>query len=269
MYRQVGSDNGTLMVDNEGNSSFNASTTLRSVGRHQIESVTALPDNQWQIEREHFNAMFEGVLASANETGSIAYHSISIDEQTSIELFLQRSAHTFVRVFRDDGDLGVDDRIASINVSPNDSSAKAFTAEAGDYIVAVAPWATSDTQIISGYDNQGISSYNYPGVYQLELQQEAVWADSTGHDSGLGLAGLSVSLNASDEDSPLYRIVSNTDHVLVVQSSDDLGVYAGNGLQGVHQLTALYVTGGASVSFGEDRLHLTGDQPLTIDEGRL
>ena len=266
VYRQVGTGDGTLIVDNAGNSSFEASTTLRSVGRHRIESITALPDNQWQIERERFKATFDGVLASANESGSIAYHSISVDEQTSIELILQRSAHTFVRVFRVDSDLGTDDRIASFNVTANDHRAQAFTADAGDYIVAIAPWATSEAQIVDGYNDEGISPYNYPGAYQLELQQTAVWTDSTGDSNGLGIAGLSVSLDAADEASPLYRIVSNTGHAVVVQSSDDLSVYADSELQGVHRFSALQVTGGASVSFGEDRVHLTGEQPLTVSE---
>ena len=116
---------------------------------------------------------------------------------------------------------------------------------------------------------RGYQPYNYPGAYQLELQQTAVWTDSTGDSNGLGIAGLSVSLDAADEASPLYRIVSNTGHAVVVQSSDDLSVYADSELQGVHRFSALQVTGGASVSFGEDRVHLTGEQPLTVFRGFL
>ena len=266
VYQQIGSGDGTLIVDNGDNSSFDASTTVRSVGRHRIESITALPDNQWQIEREHFKASFDGVLASANETGSIAYHSISVDEQTSIELVLQRSSHSYVRVYQDDGDLDTDDRIASFTVLANDSSAKAFSVDQGNYIVVVAPYRTTEAQVVEGYNNEGISPYNYPGVYQLELQQASVWADSAGENNGLGIAGLSVSLEATDETSPLYRVVSNSGHTLVVQSSDELSVYTGNELQGVHRLDTLQVTGGASVSFGEDRVQLTGEQPLTVAE---
>jgi hypothetical protein len=61
-------------------------------------------------------------------------------------------------------------------------------------------------------------------------------------------------MNAADTAGPSYRILSNRDNVLVVESQDDLTGMVGNELIGVQQFETLNVLGGAQLDFGADRV---------------
>lgn len=72
-----------------------------------------------------------------------------------------------------------------------------------------------------------------------------------------GIQGLEVSLNETDPAAPLYEVVENGQSWFEVETTDDLGVYLGAELIGVHRMETISVTGGASVDFRGDRLLLS------------
>jgi hypothetical protein len=69
-----------------------------------------------------------------------------------------------------------------------------------------------------------------------------------------GIDGLDVDLDASETNSPLYRIVSNSANTLTINTSDNLAGAVGRELIGVQTFDRLSVTHGASVDFGGDRV---------------
>ena len=81
-----------------------------------------------------------------------------------------------------------------------------------------------------------------------------------------GLQGIEVDLDASSTTNTLYRINSNTENTLLIQTSDDLAAYIGKELLGVHTLDKLIIRGKASVDFGEDRLVILDPLNSEIDK---
>jgi len=71
---------------------------------------------------------------------------------------------------------------------------------------------------------------------------------------GWGIDGIEVDLDASEELSAHYQIVSNTENTLTVMAADDLTGVVGNDLLGVHTFETYTQSGGASASFSGDRL---------------
>ena len=133
--------------------------------------------------------------------------------------------------------------------------------------MAIAGYSTSDAQFVDGYGGAGTSTRNYPGDYALELEEAERWRSSDEAAGGFGLAGLQVTLDAADESAALYPVVSNEGHALIVESETDLSEHVGRQLLGVHVLDGLSVGGGASLSFGGDRLHVDGAAALHVQSG--
>ena len=94
------------------------------------------------------------------------------------------------------------------------------------------------------------------GVWEVEVADTPWKATDTALD--WGVQGIEVSLNADDANAPLYTVVSNTTNRLRIETQDDLGAYIGTDLIGVHTFNTVHVTGGASVTFGSDRVVLNG-----------
>ncbi|MGY8776377.1 MAG: hypothetical protein ACKVLK_16820, partial [Spongiibacter sp.] len=109
-----------------------------------------------------------------------------------------------------------------------------------------------------------IKSVGRRGITAVEEVSAGVWDltvdgtpwNATNESLGWGLQGQEVSLDASDELAPLYRVVSNTQSSLRIETADNLSGYLGRELIGVHTFNTLSVTSGASVSFGGDRVYL-------------
>ena len=91
-----------------------------------------------------------------------------------------------------------------------------------------------------------------PGVWRIAVG-ETPWKPS---DMALdwGIDGLEVDLDASETNSPLYRIVSNSANTVTINTSDNLAGVVGRELIGVQTFDRLTVTRGASVDFGGDRV---------------
>ena len=102
-----------------------------------------------------------------------------------------------------------------------------------------------------------------PGEWELEVLGAPWFAtDST---LGWGIDGIEVDLNASEESSPHYTIVSNTENTITLQTTDDLSGTLGNDLVGIHYYETIRITGGASVDFGEDRVVVLDPSNSLID----
>jgi hypothetical protein len=94
----------------------------------------------------------------------------------------------------------------------------------------------------------------YRLIIQTEHQRWPTAFNSSIDQPQRAITGLQVSLDAADADAPLYEVVSNGYHALVVNSSSDLSAMVGKELIGVHQLQTLTLGQGTSLSYGADRL---------------
>ncbi|WP_444919044.1 PA14 domain-containing protein [Microbulbifer sp. JMSA003] len=101
-----------------------------------------------------------------------------------------------------------------------------------------------------------------PGIWKVEVA-EVSWIESNSlYD--YGLIGLLVDLDATEENSPLYRVASNTKNTLEIHTSDNLRPVIGQTLVGQHIFNSLKVTGGASLTTGEDRLVVLDTEKSTV-----
>ncbi|MCP4128268.1 MAG: hypothetical protein GY753_14580, partial [Gammaproteobacteria bacterium] len=91
-----------------------------------------------------------------------------------------------------------------------------------------------------------------PGVWKVEVSGSP-WTSSS-NAYGWGVDGLTVDLDASEEASPHYRVVSNTTKVLTLHTGDNLLPLVGNELVGVQTFQTLNILNGASLDLGNDRL---------------
>ena len=268
MYRTDGAGPGSLIVDNGGGASFEDGTTVRHVGRHRIGAVESLGDGLWKVSPERFAASLEGTLAAPDQPGSIAYHPVVLERETRMRTPFEGSAGAHVAWYRDDGGLDVGDRVRSSTLYPG-SAASSFTLPAGRYLVAVAGRYTTDEEIVLGRGGFAVASGDPLERYEVRIEEGDLWTPSAEADGGYGLQGLTVSLDADDADAPLHPVVSNDGTSLVVRSEDDPGEAAGaeRVLIGVHVLDTLRVGGGASVSFGDDRLELLRPGASGVEAG--
>ncbi|MBU2115769.1 MAG: IPT/TIG domain-containing protein [Gammaproteobacteria bacterium] len=70
----------------------------------------------------------------------------------------------------------------------------------------------------------------------------------------VGLAGAYVTLDASQADAPLYKVISSTATSLLVESADDLSGYSGKNLQGVHAFDRIELGDAVRLDIGDDKL---------------
>ena len=268
VYREIGGSAGELIVDNGGQAAGTGSTEVRSVGRHAVASAVALGDGRWELTRAHLAERFEGDLVQGGETGMIGYHLVELAERTKLDISLENARHARIRIYRNDGALEAADRVQSFHRYSYTSGSSTFTLDAGRYIVSVADYTIGEQDAVDGYTNGGVSSSNYPlGEYELDIVEHPHWPTSEEANGGYGLQGLRVSLDADDEAAELHTVLSNGAHTLIVASERDLADAVGREMIGVHELEWLAVRAGASLSFGEDRLHLTRDDSLELDAG--
>ncbi|TLM76761.1 hypothetical protein FDY93_12425, partial [Microbulbifer harenosus] len=101
------------------------------------------------------------------------------------------------------------------------------------------------------------------GVWRVGVA-ESPWRPSDG-TLEWGIAGIMVDLDAGEASSPHYLIESNTENTITLRTQDDLNGMLGQELQGVHRFESVTVAGGASLSFGNDRLELPSMDRLIVD----
>ncbi len=90
------------------------------------------------------------------------------------------------------------------------------------------------------------------------------WTAPSDSIDGLGLIGLKVDLDESNETGSLYSIVANTSNTITVNTLNDLSVFAGNSLIGVTEFSQLTVLGGGQF-YTEDRLLLVDPSTSILD----
>ncbi|WP_353407566.1 hypothetical protein [Pseudoteredinibacter isoporae] len=100
------------------------------------------------------------------------------------------------------------------------------------------------------------------GVWDVEVSGTP-WATDN------RLAGRLVNLDVSDAAAPNYIIHSHTDNTLKIHTDDDLSVYSGKTLIGVHIFEAIEVKNGAYLDFGADRVIVNNIGASTIDLDRI
>jgi hypothetical protein len=252
---------GRLYVDNGGNVANVCSTEIEHVGRHTIADVTDLGNGQWEIDALPSVAVrqFETIQIESG-TGR---HAFSIGAQQTVEIVVDdiNGFTPHVMLFRDDGDLTVDDYISQATYNNMGRTALTTDLDGGAYIVVVARWYSSKTQAIA-------QTYLYTGDYTLSIDSGLMW-QPTVERYDYGIQGLTVDLDVSDELSEYYVIDHNTRSSFTVTSAEDLSGLIGNELMGVHQLDSVSVTGGASVDFGRDRLELLEPEQSTVSQAGI
>ena len=94
-----------------------------------------------------------------------------------------------------------------------------------------------------------------PGVWTVTVDGSP-WIP-TSATLGWGVDGIDVDFDASETAGTHYRIEVNTANTLTIHTTDDLSGFNGKTLVGVHTFETVRVTGGADVTFGDDRLIIT------------
>ncbi|MGD9172148.1 MAG: hypothetical protein PVI97_19180, partial [Candidatus Thiodiazotropha sp.] len=274
----------TLVVDNgDADGTPRASTPIRAVGRHLIQSVTELGNDQWRIAvgEDHIpvDEVFNGVVPCSLGECLVQYHTVHLNTPAQLTIASSyrgqsRRFYLFNRVFRDDGSLTVDDHVAQ----DSEYSDQIFNLAAGDYIIAVGireDWCGEGCFVNMSIEEavNGVMTSSHSGdmTYAITVSSEVPAADSTWQlpGSGQGVADRYVSLDADDPDSPLYRVIDNTHETLVVESTVGLSGVVDNELIGVHVFETLAVRNGASVDFGDDRVIINDLAGSELNDGEL
>ena len=278
VYLANNNNSGDLVIDNHNRGQLiatpdvsNVATVIRDVGKHRIAAVSSLGNGQWQVtidSNELDNVTEAGTITTPD---TITYHSFSLANEQKIRISLSNvDYYHSMRVMRDDGSLTSDDYVVSSGTNSNGMDTIEYTFAAGSYIVAVGSGDITTTEVVDGVNSNRIENERIDGgptstaAFNYTLHIDPYSAYTWKYTQEQGLAGRSVSLNASDINSPIYPIVSNTAKSIVVDTGStttDLSTMVNNDLIGVHTLNSLKVQGGAYADFGNDRLILL--QPLT------
>jgi len=117
--------------------------------------------------------------------------------------------------------------------------------------------------------NQLIDSISQvtPGVWEISVPT-AQWISSSASNE-TGLTDRLVSLDANDLNAPLYRINSNTETTLIIETPVDLSIYSNTNLIGVHEFETLIIRNGAYADFGSDRVIVNDLVNSEIDLARI
>lgn len=146
---------------------------------------------------------------------------------------------------------------------------RANTAQTGHLIVdntrdTVAQPTTKST-VLRSIGHHTITNVESLGNNDWRISVNGVpWIASTNNGTGLGLVGLEVDLDASDEAGTLYTITSNTPESFILNTADDLSSYINSNLIGVITINQLTVTGGSQLYTG-DRLVITTPATSVLD----
>ncbi|MCG8433819.1 MAG: hypothetical protein MJA83_07310, partial [Gammaproteobacteria bacterium] len=165
-----------------------------------------------------------------------------------------------VYLFRDDGVLDRFDDLTN-NTGGTDTNRARFeiTLNAGDYFAAISGYFLSDTEVVN---DSNFEENNDGGDYRLRIDTiDGIWR-ATDEEFGWGIDGLLVDLG--DGNGP-YRIISNTDSSLIVETPNNLAGIAGNQLVGVHIFDTIRIENGARVDFGSDRVIVLDTANSVID----
>jgi hypothetical protein len=255
-------DTGHLLVDNGGNLAASGSTPIRSVGKGEIADIVGLGNGRWQIvlgARIPLNISRSGGITQSGE-GSVYYYSFTVpfDYKYTIKVagsFRKPAFH----LFRDDGFLEIGDWITDAYPLYSRYYVDKYHVHLakGKYIMAVSG---SGDYFDAREAVYGENSNSYFGTFTISITAEGSgsrWLP-TDLQYGWGIAGRYVDLDASTPEGPYYRIESNGGDDFVIQVPDtevlDAGDLLGNELVGVHRFDKLNITGGASLSFGWDRV---------------
>ncbi|PCJ99256.1 MAG: hypothetical protein COA42_24145, partial [Alteromonadaceae bacterium] len=106
---------------------------------------------------------------------------------------------------------------------------------------------------------------NSSDLWRITVSTDNPWV-SGDPKLDLGIQGLWVDLDISDEMDDRHRVISNDSNSFVLQTMEDLSssFILGDELVGVHEFESLDVGGGASVDFGGDLIILPGG--LSLDQ---
>jgi hypothetical protein len=275
IYIQQTGGAGTLKVSNYDPISnqtvaSDQATPAEIVGKHKIVRAEDRGNGRWAIE-------FERVLEDIVEFGElpsggvpkIGYRGFTLHSEALVNIELEaKSGFPNMFLFRDDGDLTLDDFMVSLNGYRWSSSeyyqvsGKVLTLPAGSYMVAFGP---DDMEVDDAVNENWYIYYNI-GAYKLTIRRDRNFLPFSHHQ----LAGFLVDLDAGDPEGPYYEIVEmEGNNRMIVSAAADLTGIVGNHLVGVHRLAALEVSGGSHLDFGDDRLTIDDVANSSLSSGSM
>jgi hypothetical protein len=194
-------------------------------------------------------------------TGSVNYHHFTLTEAATIRIVVPKAAFTpNLYLLRDDGMLDTSDVVTYVRGNNNAGIERTLTA--GDYILAIGAATLNSDEVVSGINSADSAAGS--GAYTLRIDTVGTWLP-TDPLRNWGLDGFMVDLDVADVASPHYRISSNSDESLIIDTADDLSSAVGKELVGIHNFETLNVTGGAQLDFGDDQVIINDLQNSTID----
>jgi len=272
---------GSLFVQSDSSfPRFQEVTPIRSVGRHTIQSVESLGNDLWQINTADTDQLVDQTLAGSFQCGGgdcdVPLHSLNLTQASRVVIEsgiipasgpFNPTGIPFVipYVFQTAGDELYFPLEVNVNEDGDHRPAQdgnwVFDLPAGNYDIAIGLMLlqcpegcyyqelTSDIDIAAGvYQNlqQGIA-------YDLKLiaSAQAKWGLAQNYRD---IKDLHVSLDASNANPVLYKILSNSQTSFVIESFDDLSTTIGNELIGIHRFETITIEGGVNLNFGEDRV---------------
>jgi len=257
---EEGQQHGDLFIDNNNYTAQSGSTLIRSVGSHSVSSIDMTPSSQWNVEvnpSDMLNLFGQGSVF-AQGAGSIEKIPFTI-EQSGTYQFVIRSGEIApdANIFVNDSNLTSSDHLFG--------GAEAYTSQVGNdrvytyelspgsYFLAVGSYPMTVDDVVNGRSLNGISSGSFS--YSISNQAGATWApeDNAG---AAGVSGREIRFVSGDSRSPVYTIENNDGYNLKIETQDDLSLYDGYEIQGIHRFKTLSVTGGASVDFSGDEVEI-------------
>ena len=158
----------------------------------------------------------------------------------------------------------------TVYVKRTDENRGHLTIDNGGRITATTPTPLS---AIGVQEIQSVT-LNADGDWVITAVDATPWVDASSNT--LNLAGLSVSLDATDANADSYPVLANTANTLTINTNGlDISDIAGNQLQGVIAVETLNVKGGATADEATNRLDVRDElgsvteDPLTTEYSEL
>ena len=244
---------GDLTVRNGNRTAQAGSTPMPAVGLAEITAVTQLTATRWEIASGVNNEVhLAGTHRLTGQAGkAILQVPFQLAAARDVELRVRTDFTGSVHLVRLTPSWS---RLTYWNTSKGQElSVKTGVLSAGNYVLMIAGGNPSTYYLQWDFDYY--SSLDAGDLQYRVDTYGGLWQPSE-PAAARGLQGLYVDLDASDVEGPYFKIVSNTDNALVVESAQPLSPSAlvGKQLIGVHQLRRLVVGEGASVDFLGDRV---------------
>ncbi|RFA25348.1 hypothetical protein CAI21_19385 [Alkalilimnicola ehrlichii] len=261
-----------LRVDNDGLNATGA-VHARAFGEYRVVGVNQLSQGLWELEiadAQGIRQRLEGQLAALGE-GSLVGYDLSVDAPRVLTITADPDwdgpwiniGHLIQVV-----DLDTGGSHTSHSFYYNEDAGPAADLEwnhdlpAGNYRIVVGsqPWFDAEAALAGERNAPGAAS---------RFRFDAVTVDPASAAAEGPVDGMWVDLDATDPESPLYRIETGSVDRLVIRTDDDLSPLLGNRITGAHVFDTVHITGNGQFDAGAERLVIRDPDGSQIDEGGL